>query len=98
DKPSTQEGMRKIIQKERMIELAFEGQRFWDLRRWKLAEEYMNKPIRGLTVADSKELELFFTVRTMGDQPGVFEKKDYFWPIRQSNLTKNANLVQNPGW
>ena len=98
DKPLTQEGMREIIRKERMIELVFEGHRFWDLRRWKLAEKYMNTPIRGLSVYDVAEVVEFFTETLTGDQPGVFEKKDYLWPIRQSTLTKNANLVQNPGW
>lgn len=98
DKPAAQEGMREIIRRERMIELVFEGHRFWDLRRWKLAEEYMKKPIRGLSVYDQDVVEEFYSERLLGDQPGVFEKKDYLWPIRQSNLTKNANLVQNPGW
>ena len=46
-KPNTKEGMREIIQNERMIELALEGYRYWDLRRWKLAEEYFSRPIRG---------------------------------------------------
>jgi hypothetical protein len=30
--------------------------------------------------------------------PLKYEQKDYFWPIRQSNLLKNKNLKQNPGW
>src|SRR5699024_8319837 len=42
--PGSKEQMRKIIQKERLIELAFEGQRFWDLRRWKTANEYWSLP------------------------------------------------------
>ena len=46
-KPMTKEGMRKIIHQERMIELALEGHRYWDLRRWKLAGEYISKPIQG---------------------------------------------------
>lgn len=98
EKPLTQEGMREIIKKERMIELAFEGQRFWDLRRWKLAKEYMNKPIRGLNVYQSTNVNEFFTTTLLGDQPGVFENKDYLWPISESTVTKNSNLVQNPGW
>ncbi len=40
-KPTTKEGMREIIRQERMVELALEGYRYWDLRRWKLAEEYL---------------------------------------------------------
>ena len=95
EKPSTKEGMRDIIRRERMNELAFEGIRFWDLRRWKLAKEYMNKPIRGLNISGATAEE-FNQVQTV--YPLHFEDKDYLWPIRQAVLMRNTNLVQNPGW
>jgi len=94
-KPLSKIGMRDIIRRERLNELAFEGHRFWDLRRWKLAEEYMSKPIRGLSPYE-KEAEEFFKVQIL--ETPVFEKKDYLWPIRQTDLTLNNNLIQNPGW
>jgi hypothetical protein len=93
DKPLTKAGMRDIIRRERMIELAFEGIRFWDLRRWKLAEQYMIQAVQGfdLYAIDGRDTPIdIFQLR--------FEKKDYFWPIRQSVLLTNKNLVQNPGW
>lgn len=93
-KPFTREGMREIIHDERMIELAFEGQRFWDLRRWKLAEQYMNQPIRGWNIG-GRDLE-FYNVTTI--YTPRFEFKDYFWPIREEERIKNSNLVQNLGW
>jgi hypothetical protein len=86
-KPATKAGLRDIIRRERLNELAFEGARFWDLRRWKLAEEYMNKPVRGFVNETVNEV-----------YPLKFEQKDYFWPIRTNVLVKNENLVQNPGW
>jgi hypothetical protein len=95
DKPLSREGMREIIRRERLIELAFEGHRYWDLRRWNLLEEYMNKPIRALNVWAKTTEE--FNQPIVLDYP-VFEKKDYLWPIRQGNLTLNSNLMQNPGW
>ena len=95
NKPSTQEGMRDIIQRERMNELAFEGVRFWDLRRWKLAKEYMNKPVRGLDFR-GETAEEYYTVQNLYQLE--FEDKDYLWPIKQSILMRNTNLVQNPGW
>lgn len=95
DKPLTKEGMREIIRRERLNELAFEGQRFWDLRRWKLLKEYMNKPIQGWNIFE-KEAKGFYEVQTVYNPK--FEDKDYLWPIRQGNLLKNRNLVQNPGW
>jgi len=95
DKPKTKEGMRKIIQRERMIEMAFEGERTFDLNRWKLSEEYMNKNIRGWSVFE-KDPELFYKVEDK--YKGDFTLKNYLWPIRQHTLLENNNLVQNPGW
>ena len=48
-KYETVDGRREIIQQERGIELAFEAQRFWDLRRWKLAYQEQNKPITAVS-------------------------------------------------
>lgn len=94
DKPTTKAGMREIIRKERMIELAFEGQRFWDLRRWKQSEDYMNRPIRGWNIA-GPGLD-FYNVTTIFVPSFTF--KDYLWPIATGEIIANPNLVQNPGW
>jgi hypothetical protein len=94
-KPLTKNGLREIIRRERLNELAFEGARFWDLRRWKIAEEYMNKPVRGFDIR-TKTAEDFYQIREI--YPLKFEKKDYFWPIRVGVLLRNKNLKQNPGW
>lgn len=94
-KYTTQDGLRSIIHQERLIELAFEGQRFWDLRRWKEASDMLNAPIQGwdghqeFAVAYYKPITLFNQ---------TFGEKDYFWPIRDANITVNRNLVQNLGW
>ncbi|MDR0698701.1 MAG: RagB/SusD family nutrient uptake outer membrane protein, partial [Tannerella sp.] len=92
DRPLSKAGMRDIIRQERMIELAFEGIRFWDLRRWLLSEDYMNRTIRGFDIyaEDFYQPVDIFQLK--------FEKKDYFWPIRQSVLMRNTNLMQNPEW
>ncbi|MGV8091101.1 MAG: RagB/SusD family nutrient uptake outer membrane protein [Mangrovibacterium sp.] len=95
DKPLTKEGMRDIIRRERLIELAFEGHRYWDLRRWKLLKAYMNEPVQGFNFMES-EPQLFYQVQTV--YTPHFEDKDYLWPIRQGNLLNNSHLVQNPGW
>src|SRR5690606_20069951 len=50
-KPTTKDGMRAIIRRERLIELAFEGSRFWDLRRWKESARELNGPVRGWDVS-----------------------------------------------
>ncbi|MDR3244998.1 MAG: RagB/SusD family nutrient uptake outer membrane protein [Prevotellaceae bacterium] len=95
NKPSTQAGLRDIIRRERLNELAFEGARFWDLRRWRLAEEYMNKTVRGFdmfqkTPADFYQVKEIYSLK--------FEKKDYLWPLSTNVLLRNTNLKQNPGW
>jgi len=95
-KPTTKEGMREIIHRERLIEMAFEGSRFWDLRRWKKAVEELNAPITGWDV-NQKDAAAYYQVRTVFQQKFV-APRDYFWPIRIAELTVNTNLVQNPGW
>lgn len=95
EKPKTKEGLREIIQQERMIELAFEGKRYWDIRRWKLAEEKFNKPIRGWNIF-AAETDGFYQVKNIYFRD--FLTKDYLWPISQNELLKNKNLVQNTGW
>jgi hypothetical protein len=95
NKPLSQEGMREIIRRERMNELAFEGSRFWDLRRWKTAENVLNQPVRGLN-PQATDLADFYTDNLLYEP--VFEKKNYLWPISIYALVRNKNLVQNPGW
>jgi len=97
-KPESKAGMREIIQQERNIELCFEGARFWDLRRWKLAATELNKNITGWDRTQDKDHpELFYTENTFFAQRFI-APRDYFWPIKESNLLVNPNLVQNPGW
>tara|TARA_R110002049_G_scaffold109580_6_gene258464 strand:+ start:69 stop:1967 length:1899 start_codon:yes stop_codon:yes gene_type:complete len=94
-KPSTQAGLRDIIQDERMIELVFEGQRFWDLRRWKRASEFLNSNIRAWN-AEGETTEDYYKVITVGSYK--FLNKDYLWPISETDIIANTNLIQNPGW
>ena len=94
-KPMTKDGMRKIIQQERMIELALEGHRYWDIKRWKLATEYFNKPIQGWNIFRT-DVDGFYEVENIFYRN--YSTKDYLWPISQNELLRNPNLIQNPGW
>jgi hypothetical protein len=94
-KPSTKDGMREIIRQERMIELAFEGKRFWDVRRWKTASELLNQPIKGWNIMGSTTEE-YYNVVTI--EVPTFTTKEYLWPVTDSELRINKNLIQNPGW
>ncbi|WP_433903643.1 RagB/SusD family nutrient uptake outer membrane protein [Sphingobacterium puteale] len=95
-KPTTKDGMRAIIRRERLIELAFEGSRFWDLRRWKESARELNGPVRGWDVSQ-KDAIPYYQVRTIFQQRFI-APRDYLWPIRLDEMTVNDNLVQNPGW
>lgn len=95
DKYTTQNGLRDIIHRERLIELAFESERFWDLRRWKEATKVLNEPIQAWDLFQGKE-EFYYRPVTLHIQK--FGTKDYFWPIKDQNIIVNRNLVQNLGW
>jgi len=95
-KPTTKEGLRDIIHQERLIELAFEGQRFWDLRRWKKAAEALNAPITGWNIKGVDNAS-YYQELTVYQQTFV-APRDYFWPIPESAMIQNPNLVQNLGW
>lgn len=92
---STQVGMRNIIHAERLNELAFEGKRFWDLRRWKEAPKEYQKGIYGFDIVSSRP-EDYYEKKFIYEQK--FGIKDYFWPIPTSYIEVNPNLVQNLGW
>jgi hypothetical protein len=95
DKPKNKIGMRDIIRRERLIELALEGQRFYDLRRWRLSLEYLNKPIRGWNVSESSEAG-YYQVKYIYFRK--FMPRDYFWPVRKYDIYVNPKLIQSPQW
>jgi hypothetical protein len=95
DKPFSKEGLRAIIRQERSVELAFEGERYWDLRRWLAAQDELNANVQGWNV-QQKEAEAYYRPATLFTQ--TFALRDYFWPIKERSLLVNRNLKQNPGW
>lgn len=91
----TKVGMRDIIHKERLNEMALESQRYWDLRRWKEAPAEYRKGIYGFHYTGSAP-EDYYVKNFIAEQQ--FSLKDYFWPIPTSYIEVNPNLVQNLGW
>lgn len=79
---------------ERMVELAFEGHRFWDVRRWKEADKYF-KSITEMKITRNSDGSFTYTRKEVSRQ---WNDKMYLFPIPQSELMKNKNLDQNPGW
>ncbi|MCL3781352.1 RagB/SusD family nutrient uptake outer membrane protein [Prolixibacteraceae bacterium JC049] len=95
NKPNEKKGLREIIQAERLNELALEGHRFYDLRRWRLADKWMNQPIKGWSVKE-KETADYYQLVTVYKREFTF--KDYLWPLKVNTTMVNPNLVQSPGW
>ncbi|WP_256005289.1 RagB/SusD family nutrient uptake outer membrane protein [Pedobacter deserti] len=94
---NNKENMRTIIHEERTNELAFEGHRYWDLKRWLTAHtrDNLNGPVHGWDI-EQKDPESFYRPVLLFNQR--FAMRDYFSPIQLSELQINTNLVQNPGW
>lgn len=90
-KYNTQTKLRELLRRERRVELAFEGKRFFDLRRWGVAKENMEGPLLG---AYNPKTAQRIVVETR-----VFEspKNDYL-PIPQAEIDANENITQNAGW
>jgi hypothetical protein len=91
----SQAQMREIIQNERRKELAFEEHRFYDVRRWKLAESLFDQQLHGTTIFKTGTGTIYQEMPVLKLH---FEKKMYLAPIPFSEVIKNSNMVQNPGW
>lgn len=95
EKCTTQNGLREIIQQERLIELAFEGQRYWDLRRWMRMHTEMPKPLTGWNILE-KEATEYYTPKYIYSPS--FNIRNYLTPIGEQELRRNTKLIQNYGW
>lgn len=88
--------MRQLIRNERRLELSFEGFRFWDLRRWKVALAELNAPAKGITVSGTLASPVYSTPSVVENR--VFQAHMYYGPIPYSETRKFSNLLQNDGW
>jgi len=91
----TKDEMRKVIQNERRIEMAFEEQRFWDIRRWRIAEELFKTPLKGMSIVKNFTSLTYTEIDVL---TANFTEKSYLFPIPYSEVIKNSNMVQNPKW
>ncbi len=92
----TKEEMREVIRSERRVELAFEGFRFWDIRRWKIAPAVMAREMHGMEVRRTASGTSTFTEFPV--VTNVFRDAMYFWPIPLLEIGRSPELIQNPGY
>ncbi|WP_353197516.1 RagB/SusD family nutrient uptake outer membrane protein, partial [Parapedobacter defluvii] len=87
--------MRQRIRNERRVELAFESHRFWDIRRWRIGEDVL-KAVHGLKITRAGSGDWNYE-RFLLENRYYTHTYDLF-PIPQSEINRNSNLEQNPGY
>lgn len=92
----SQSEMREAIRLERRLELAFEEHRFWDIRRWKIAESVANQNLHGIKI--TKTGASAFTYTPVVADRVYFTQKNYLFPIPFNEVISNPSVVQNPGY
>lgn len=100
---SDQATMRAEVRHERRVELAFEGLRWYDMKRWKIAEAKMNGNVYGVRpgTVDPNTGAVNFTGPniTVGDQRVFNPSRDYYFPIPQADIDLGKPLLkQNLNW
>ncbi len=96
------DAMRKVIHIERQVELMFEGHRYWDVRRWKVADQpeyHQGGAFHGMNIDQGNEISSpDFHKRSVVYTRADWEDKNYWYPVPQSEIDRNKQLVQNPGY
>jgi len=86
---------RTKVRNERMVELAFEDHRFWDIRRWMIGPQ--TTAIKRTKIVKDPTTSVF-TYSTYTTTDRIWDDKMYYYPIPLAEIYKNKNLTQNPGW
>lgn len=96
---SNESNLRQIIRNERTVELAFEGQRYWDLRRWRIAHEVLDgKRMHGIKITKDSDETLTYEVVDVDKKDRVFEERYYNFPIPLSEINNNPLCTQIEKW
>ncbi|KAA0993539.1 RagB/SusD family nutrient uptake outer membrane protein [Dyadobacter aurulentus] len=90
-KYNSQNKLRGLYRRERMVELALEGTRIHDIRRWQIGKEVLDGPVFGAFDPQAKE-------RVRVEDRIFIENRDYLWPIPQNEINNNSGIRQNPGY
>lgn len=96
----TKDGMREIIHQEENVEFAFEGRRFYNLRRWMTAPEELNQPVYGWNILGDTEQKFFNNFegpKVVWRKRSFTAPRDYFIPINAEEILISG-CKQNIGW
>ena len=93
-----QSELRQIVRRERMVELAMEGLRLYDIRRWRIAEDVIPGTVKGMTYENPESPGTLVTVELIGYVKEFRSDRHYLWPVPFAELTLNDNLDQNTGY
>jgi len=88
--------MRQLIHNERRIELCFEGFRFYDLRRWKVALSELSAPAMGTNVTGTLASPVYSAPLVVENR--LYQDYMYYGPIPYSETLKFSKLLQNDKW
>jgi hypothetical protein len=107
----SQQELRRIVRHERRIEFAFEGLRFFEIRRWEIADEVMDGPVvgrpkEGYSTMGIPEFDThgipnysaYIKEMRVIDERQFDPDRDYLWPVPQGEMDVNPQLEQNPGY
>jgi len=98
DEGLDQEQMRKVIDRERRVELASEDKRWYDIIRWKKAEDVLNGRLHAVSIELENGKWTYKSVPAGGGARVFHPEKNYLYPIPQSAIDANPKLVQNPNY
>jgi hypothetical protein len=88
---------RDLIRNERSSELAFEVHRYWDLRRWRIAENVLTGRMQGLQIIlHAATMKYYFIPFDCESFSRSFKPEHYYNPITNSRIDNNPKLVENP--
>jgi len=111
-KSFNQDDLREAIRHERRVEFAYESNRYFDVRRWMIADETNNKQLCGIRVIarlkpgatqgrpyihNEEKYDYYYYVNPIGNENRRWENKMYFAPIKRDEMLRNPQLKQNPG-